>query len=111
MAQGHTNREIAQKLVLSSGTVKVHVQRIIRKLCVSTAIRLPCAPWSWGSFPPNLASKPSLPLINMPAGILLQDPIVAAIVAARAQNIFFKEPARIARQIPPLQWLFSAEGP
>lgn len=35
VAQGHTNREIAQKLVLSSGTVKVHVQRIIRKLCVS----------------------------------------------------------------------------
>ena len=35
VAQGHTNREIAQELVLSSGTVKVHVQRIIRKLCVS----------------------------------------------------------------------------
>jgi DNA-binding NarL/FixJ family response regulator len=35
LAQGHTNREIAQKLVLSSGTVKVHVQRIIRKLRVS----------------------------------------------------------------------------
>jgi DNA-binding NarL/FixJ family response regulator len=35
VAQGHTNREIAQELVLSSGTVKVHVQRIIRKLRVS----------------------------------------------------------------------------
>jgi DNA-binding NarL/FixJ family response regulator len=35
VAQGHTNREIAQELVLSSGTVKVHVQHIIRKLCVS----------------------------------------------------------------------------
>jgi DNA-binding NarL/FixJ family response regulator len=35
VAQGYTNREIAQELVLSSGTVKVHVQRIIRKLCVS----------------------------------------------------------------------------
>ena len=35
VAEGHTNREIAQKLVLSSGTVKVHVQRIIRKLRVS----------------------------------------------------------------------------
>ena len=35
LAEGHTNREIAQKLVLSSGTVKVHVQRIIRKLRVS----------------------------------------------------------------------------
>jgi two-component system, NarL family, response regulator DegU len=35
VAEGHTNREIAQELVLSSGTVKVHVQRIIRKLRVS----------------------------------------------------------------------------
>jgi two-component system response regulator DegU len=35
LAQRHTDREIAQKLVLSSGTVKVHVQRIIRKLRVS----------------------------------------------------------------------------
>jgi DNA-binding NarL/FixJ family response regulator len=35
LVQGHTNREIAQNLVLSSGTVKVHVQHIIRKLGVS----------------------------------------------------------------------------
>jgi DNA-binding NarL/FixJ family response regulator len=35
LAQGQTNREIAQNLVLSSGTVKVHVQRILRKLRVA----------------------------------------------------------------------------
>jgi DNA-binding NarL/FixJ family response regulator len=35
LAQGQTNREIAQILVLSTLTVKTHVQRIIRKLGVS----------------------------------------------------------------------------
>jgi DNA-binding NarL/FixJ family response regulator len=35
LAQGQTNREIAQSLVLSTLTVKTHVQRIIRKLGVS----------------------------------------------------------------------------
>ena len=35
LAQGQTNREIAQNLVVSSGTVKVHVQHIIAKLGVS----------------------------------------------------------------------------
>ena len=35
VAQGKTNREIAAALVLSSGTVKIHVERIIAKLGVS----------------------------------------------------------------------------
>jgi DNA-binding NarL/FixJ family response regulator len=35
LASGQTNREIAQTLVISTGTAKVHVQHIIRKLGVS----------------------------------------------------------------------------
>jgi DNA-binding NarL/FixJ family response regulator len=35
LASGKTNQEIAQTLVISKGTVKVHVERIIRKLGVS----------------------------------------------------------------------------
>jgi DNA-binding NarL/FixJ family response regulator len=35
LASGQSNKEIAQTLVISSGTVKVHVERIIRKLEVS----------------------------------------------------------------------------
>jgi len=35
LAQGQTNQQIAQELVVSSLTVKTHVQRIIRKLGVS----------------------------------------------------------------------------
>jgi DNA-binding NarL/FixJ family response regulator len=35
LAEGKTNREIAAELVLSPGTVKIHVERIIAKLGVS----------------------------------------------------------------------------
>jgi DNA-binding NarL/FixJ family response regulator len=35
LAHGHTNRDIAQALTITPGTVKVHVQRIIHKLHVS----------------------------------------------------------------------------
>jgi len=35
LASGQTNRQIAQTLVISRGTVKVHVEHIIRKLGVS----------------------------------------------------------------------------
>lgn len=35
LARGQTNREIAQELVLSPGTVRTHVQRILAKLGVS----------------------------------------------------------------------------
>jgi DNA-binding NarL/FixJ family response regulator len=35
LAQGKTNQEIAQELVLSPGTVRTHVQRILAKLGAS----------------------------------------------------------------------------
>lgn len=35
LTQGQTNREIAQNLIISAGTVKVHVEHIIAKLKVS----------------------------------------------------------------------------
>ncbi|SRR5579884_209291 len=35
LAQGQTNREIARKLTLSVSTVKIHVEHILEKLCVS----------------------------------------------------------------------------
>jgi DNA-binding NarL/FixJ family response regulator len=35
LATGQTNQQIAETLVISKGTVKVHVERIIRKLGVS----------------------------------------------------------------------------
>lgn len=35
LAKGHTNREIAEQLHISTGTVKVHVEHIIAKLQVS----------------------------------------------------------------------------
>ncbi len=34
-AQGQTNRQIAQKLIISAGTVKMHVQNAIARLGVS----------------------------------------------------------------------------
>ena len=35
VAQGHTNRQIADELLISVGTVKVHVARILQKLDVN----------------------------------------------------------------------------
>lgn len=35
MVQGYTNNEIAQKLYMSLGTVKVHIRSILNKLCAS----------------------------------------------------------------------------
>ena len=35
LAQGKTNPEIAQELTISVGTVKIHVEHILAKLCVS----------------------------------------------------------------------------
>lgn len=34
-ATGYTNRQIARTLVISKGTAKVHIERILRKLDVS----------------------------------------------------------------------------
>jgi DNA-binding NarL/FixJ family response regulator len=35
VAQGQTNRQIAQNLLISLGTTKIYVKRIIEKLAVS----------------------------------------------------------------------------
>lgn len=35
LASGHTNQQIAQRLIISKGTAKVHVERILRKLDIS----------------------------------------------------------------------------
>jgi DNA-binding NarL/FixJ family response regulator len=35
LTAGYTNQQIAQELVISRGTAKVHVERIIRKMNVS----------------------------------------------------------------------------
>ncbi len=35
MVQGYTNKEIAQQLYMSLGTVKVHIRSILNKLCAS----------------------------------------------------------------------------
>ena len=44
LSQGQTNPQIAQNLLVSRGTVKIHVQHIISKLGVSRALGLPqCA--------------------------------------------------------------------
>ncbi|MBV9544053.1 MAG: response regulator transcription factor [Chloroflexi bacterium] len=40
VAQGHTNREIAQALVISPGTARVHVERILSKLHLHSRIQL-----------------------------------------------------------------------
>ncbi|MBV9170776.1 MAG: hypothetical protein JOZ81_11885, partial [Chloroflexi bacterium] len=39
VAQGHTNREIAQALVISPGTARVHVERILSKLHLHSRIQ------------------------------------------------------------------------
>jgi DNA-binding CsgD family transcriptional regulator len=39
LAQGHTNSEIAEKLFVSRGTVKIYVQHIISKLAVSDRLQ------------------------------------------------------------------------
>jgi two-component system nitrate/nitrite response regulator NarL len=40
MAEGLTNQEIAQRLILAEGTVKVHLHRIYRKLGIANRTAL-----------------------------------------------------------------------
>ena len=40
IAEGHTNKEIAQKLHLSTYTVKSHVHNILEKLALSTRVQI-----------------------------------------------------------------------
>ncbi|CAM5765585.1 DNA-binding response regulator [Labrys miyagiensis] len=40
LGEGHTNREVAAKLVMAEATVKVHVRNIMRKLKVKTRIQV-----------------------------------------------------------------------
>ena len=44
LAQGQTNRQVSQKLVVSAATVKVHVEHILRKLAASD--RTQAAVWA-----------------------------------------------------------------
>ena len=48
VVQGHTNREIAGKLSLSVGTVKIHVEHIIAKLGVSDRTQAAVRAIEWG---------------------------------------------------------------
>ena len=49
VAMGKTNQEIAQKLIISAGTVKAHTASIYRKLEAATGPRQPHAPGSLAS--------------------------------------------------------------
>ena len=40
VSEGHTNKEIAQKLHLSTYTVKSHVHNILEKLALSTRVQI-----------------------------------------------------------------------
>jgi len=40
VASGHSNRQIAERLVISEQTVKNHVQSIFRKLAISNRVEL-----------------------------------------------------------------------
>ena len=53
VAQGKTNGQIAQELVVSKLTVKVHVQHIIRKLAVSDRTQAAVRAIELGLFAPE----------------------------------------------------------
>ncbi len=57
LAQGQSNPEIAETLVLSRGTVKVHVQRIIAKLGVSDRTQAAIRALEMGLLDPDRAPK------------------------------------------------------
>ena len=40
VATGHSNRQIAERLILSEQTVKNHIQSIFRKLAISNRVEL-----------------------------------------------------------------------
>lgn len=54
LASGNTNQQIAQTLVISRGTAKIHVERIIRKLGVSDRTQAALRAIELGLASPNL---------------------------------------------------------
>jgi non-specific serine/threonine protein kinase len=44
LARGLTNRQVAQALVISEGTARIHVQRVLGKLGVNSRVQVASAP-------------------------------------------------------------------
>lgn len=57
VAGGYTNTEIAAHLVVSEATVKTHVNRLMRKLAVSTRVHLTVAAYECGLVRPGAGSS------------------------------------------------------
>ncbi|NMD45388.1 MAG: response regulator transcription factor [Propionibacterium sp.] len=57
VAGGYTNTEIAADLVVSEATVKTHVNRLMRKLAVSTRVHLTVAAYECGLVRPGAGSS------------------------------------------------------
>lgn len=57
VAGGYTNTEIAADLVVSEATVKTHVNRLMRKLAVSTRVHLTVAAYKCGLVRPGAGSS------------------------------------------------------
>jgi DNA-binding NarL/FixJ family response regulator len=48
LAQGHTNRQIAARLQLATGTVKSYVERLLQKLSASSRAEAAARAATWG---------------------------------------------------------------
>jgi DNA-binding NarL/FixJ family response regulator len=59
VAEGLSNREIAERLVISKRTVDAHVEHIFSKLGISSRVRL--ATWLRSGSPSSGESVPSVP--------------------------------------------------
>ena len=56
VASGYSNGEIAADLVVSEATVKTHVNRLLRKLELSTRVQLTVAAYECGLIRPGATS-------------------------------------------------------